>query len=215
MFHLYGLFILLGLLSSLILIYIDKKRIKKYNLTFDQILDITICGLTGAIAGARLWFLFFDFNYNINACWYNFTEGLSLLGGLYGGIGGIYLYGKFINLSAVNIFNFIYPYAPLINSFGRIGCLMALCCGPFQIISSIYYFFIFIIFYKYKNKFDTLNYPFLYYIYAVLIERLLFDPLREDAYFITPYITYYQLISLFLILIIFLTSKWVRVILKK
>lgn len=54
--------------------------------------------------------------------------GFVFYGGLFGAIGGLYLYGRVRTLNLHDLFQASVPCFPLFHAFGRIGCFMAGCC---------------------------------------------------------------------------------------
>jgi phosphatidylglycerol:prolipoprotein diacylglycerol transferase len=191
--HPYGLSISVGFLISFFLIYLDKKRRAAYNLSFDFLTNSASVITTGAILGARIWYVFFDTSFpsfSVLELLCFSDGGLSLIGGLIGGMLFAWITCRMHSYSIFSLFNFIAPYLCLINAFGRIGCYFSPCCGgmllspieiPIQFVSSFHYFCYFIIFFVWRKRLDSSNEPFFFLYPAIIfLERILLDSFRYD-----------------------------------
>lgn len=205
-FYLYGFCIYLGFLFFLISIFFDKKRLKKYNFSLDTIILSSTYTISGGVLGAKIWFILFDSTEAIDLQ-YIFSipsNGLSLLGGLFGGTLALIIFCYFNKYTFILFCNLISPHILFLNIFGRIGCFFSPCCNgllygiPLQIISAIYYSLFLFLFMIIKNILDKNNRPFfILYPFIVFFERILFDSFREDQVVILYKITKYQIISTF------------------
>lgn len=216
--NLYGICISAGIIIAFISLYIfENVNILKNE---DYINVITYIYFF-AIIGARVWHIIL---YDSNQAWWKFYEpGYSLFGALIGIIMcSSYLIHKKILQN--EIIKNISLYGLLVNCFGRIGCYCADCCEgciqiikiiPLQIISSIWYYFCFLILKKLYNNYKFLNYEYIiFYTLCIALERLLFDSFRYDVKFKYFYIfTQYQSYSLCFILIgiiVLLVKKFLK-----
>jgi len=117
----YGIFITIGILVALIL---GKARSKKYNISFDVIMDIFIIALPSAIVGARLYYVIFEWSYygshlieilNIRG------GGLAIHGGIIGAIIACYFMCKKYKVSLLNLLDLAAPCFPIAQAIGRWG----------------------------------------------------------------------------------------------
>lgn len=141
--------------------------------------------------------------------------GFSLLGASLGGITGLSYYlssKKYI----VNIAGCIPISVLLIHSFGRLGCFLSKCCdgslGGYSLYPIViaFYFIFFIIglaFYK-KKYITTLKSGLYYYIFAIFLERFLFDPCRFDSVKTAYFLTYYQYVGIIYLIAAFLIIRY-------
>ena len=153
--HMYGVFIALGLIACIIVLFIyAKKRNMPPELT-DFIFFLAVF----AIAIGFLFGMLFQATYNwIESGFkeFDFYSGMTVMGGLIGGAGtfllGYFLIGKFYfkgKNKNVHIKHFgnLLGFAPccitIAHAFGRLGCLMAGCChgeylGSEKVVGGIY-----------------------------------------------------------------------------
>ncbi len=124
----YGFFIALSVLLFLWLGTRDPKR--RALLSNDQFMSLILLGISSAIIGGRLLYIFA--NWNILDHFYELFEiwngGFSVLGSILGILFTIPWYLHQQKLKTVPILDFIAVYAPLIQSISRIGCFFAGCC---------------------------------------------------------------------------------------
>ena len=124
----YGALIALGVVVSLALITRDH-RYTKLNLE-KSLLDIISITILAAFAGGRILFALterqqYDSLIDMILPW---TGGLSLLGSIIGVLLVLPLYLKRLRIPILPFLDLIAIYAPLAQSFGRIGCFLAGCC---------------------------------------------------------------------------------------
>lgn len=120
LFHLYGLIIGVGIVVALFLI---ERKAKQHEI-FEVIESLTIPTLFCGIVGARIWHVITDFGLyqnSLHKIFFIWEGGLSILGGLVGGITAIYFYSQknktiFYRVLDVCIFG-----VPIAQSVGRIG----------------------------------------------------------------------------------------------
>ena len=91
----YSIFILLGMLSALFILYINAKR---ENIDMDKLLDIVFYTVIFSLLGARLHYVLFNLDYYIKnplEIIQTYKGGLAIHGGIIGGLIGSYLYAKY------------------------------------------------------------------------------------------------------------------------
>src|SRR3990167_3659904 len=122
--HWYGLMYLFGFLGGWGLLAL-RLRFSPRNITYEQLSDILFYVALGVIIGGRLGYMIF----------YNFAEamrhplsilmiwqgGMSFHGGLIGVIVALWLYGRHIGKSLIELTDFITPVVPIGLGAGRIG----------------------------------------------------------------------------------------------
>ena len=146
----YGSMILLGIICGALLLLWRAKR-KGYSRQ-DAFFAFLYGGI-GLFIGAKLLFLIQAMP-EIIAQWDRLISDLAQLGsllssgfvfygGLFGGIGGVWIYARQYHLSFRELLEILIPVVPFIHAFGRIGCFMAGCCygipydGPFHVVFEI------------------------------------------------------------------------------
>ncbi len=209
----YGVAIAIGLL---LLVYLaSKDTILKKLLSSDELYTLIMLGICSGVVGGRLLYLATNWHdlsywYEIFAVW---QGGLSITGVILGVLitTCCYLWTHVIPLLAVT--DRFAVYAPLAQTFGRIGCFIAGCCygtvcnkawavtythqnvfaplylplHPAQLYSALILFGIFIFLYCYaqKRKLKTGQLTFLYLMFAGA-ERFVVDFWRGDrTFFVT------------------------------
>ena len=126
--HAYGTCIAIGALLAFYLFTQDQKVQKL--ITPQQVIAVVQCIFAGGYFGGRLLCMVSQHEY-VEDIWFLFKfwePGLSLLGGILGGIAtlSIYLYTQ--KISFLSFFDRLSIYIPLIQSFGRVGCFFTGCC---------------------------------------------------------------------------------------
>lgn len=230
-FSLYGVIILVALLSNVIVVV---PLLKKYSYDYREILGILLYQLVGIIGGAKL--LSFLQNYQQYNGEFNFVKvGLSAYGGVIGAIIFILLFSFQFKKSLKELLYIFMPSIPLMYSIGKVGCFLAGCCYgieyngifkvayhysmsapkdiylfPIQIVESIVFFviFVYIISKHKKNQFNlkTLGKGFVF----CSISKFLLDFFRMSHK--NMFLSTNQIISVFftiigLILLIYADSK--------
>lgn len=121
--NIFGLFVALGVLAGTI---ISVKEAKRRDFDIDILLNVIIVAIIGGIVGARLYYVLvfnLDFYLNNPAKIFAFRDGgLSIQGGLIGGIILSLLYVKYKGLKVLKIADIIAPGIILGQAIGRIGC---------------------------------------------------------------------------------------------
>ena len=121
---LYGIFIIIAILSGLLIVF---KNTKHLNFKNEEIIGLlTYIGL-GAIFGAK-YFTFFTNPQKFNGI-FEFTKvGLSSYGAVIGIIILLFLFSKQYKKSFKNLIYILLPSIPLMYGIGKIGCFLAGCC---------------------------------------------------------------------------------------
>lgn len=120
-FHLYGVFIFLGLL--LLRSYL-KANCAKYNLPFSHVESAFIISLIFALFGARFYHVLSNFSYysqHWNETFSVWQGGLGIFGVISGGITGIAIYSHLKHLNLGNLLDLIFPPLLLVQAIGRLG----------------------------------------------------------------------------------------------
>lgn len=134
--QIYGLIIIMSIISGLLVIYNNLKDEKFKN---EKILGLMIYIVAGAIIGGK--YYTFIMNYNEFKGIFSFNKvGLSSYGAIIGIIIMIIIFSKQFKIKFSKIMYIIMPSIPLIYGIGKFGCFIAGCCygieytGPFKII---------------------------------------------------------------------------------
>lgn len=117
----YAVFIVLAFVVGIVLC---KKDDGKYNIKFENILELAIIMIPVALICARIYFILFKLEYYIQ----NPSEildirngGLAIYGGIIGAIITIIVYCKKKNMSILDMLDYIVPYLALGQAIGRWG----------------------------------------------------------------------------------------------
>lgn len=117
----YAIFIVLAFIVGIALC---RKDSGKYNIKFENILELAIIMIPVAIISARIYFILFKLEYYIQ----NPSEildirngGLAIYGGIIGAIITIIIYCKKKNISILDMLDYIAPYLALGQTIGRWG----------------------------------------------------------------------------------------------
>ena len=117
----YAIFIVIAFILGILLC---KKDNGKYNIKFDDVLELLLFVIPISIISARLYFILFRLNYYIQ----NPSEildirngGLAIYGGIIGAILTIVLFCKKKNINILDMCDYIAPYLPLGQAIGRWG----------------------------------------------------------------------------------------------
>lgn len=219
----YAIFIVIGIIISLILC---KKDNNKYKIKFETILEISIIALPISILFARMYYVLFKLEYYIK----NPAEillikdgGLAIYGGIIGGIIVIYFYTKKKKINILDVLDYIAPYLALSQSIGRWGNFFnieaygtktknILRMGiiengryievhPTFLYESICDGLIFIILYLLRNKRKYKGQITYVYLLLYSLIRFIIEPLRADSLMLGN-IRVSQILSLILFIII-------------
>lgn len=117
----YAVFIVLAFVVGIVLC---KKDDGKYNIKFENVLELSIIMIPVALICARIYFILFKLEYYIQ----NPSEildirngGLAIYGGIIGAIITIIVYCKKKNMSILDMLDYIVPYLALGQAIGRWG----------------------------------------------------------------------------------------------
>ena len=117
----YAIFIVIAFVLGILLC---KKDDGKYNIKFEDVLELLLFLIPISIISARFYFILFKLDYYIQ----NHNEildirngGLAIYGGIIGAILTIVLFCKKKNINILDMCDYIAPYLPLGQSIGRWG----------------------------------------------------------------------------------------------
>ena len=119
--YMYGFCIILGIVISLILC---KKDDGKYNIKFQEILDLAVFVLPVSIISARLYYVVFNLNYyaqNLKEIFNIRNGGLAVYGGIIGAIITIIVFCKIKRIKVLDMLDYLAPYLALGQAIGRWG----------------------------------------------------------------------------------------------
>jgi phosphatidylglycerol:prolipoprotein diacylglycerol transferase len=122
----YAIFIVLAFAIG---IAFCKKDDGKYNIKFEDILNILIFLIPISIICARLYFVLFKLDYYAKNPLEIFNirnGGLAIYGGIIGAVITILVYCKYAKLSVLDVIDYIAPYLPLRTSNWKMGKLCKL-----------------------------------------------------------------------------------------
>lgn len=117
----YAIFIAIAILIAIIAL---KKDCKKYNINYNDILELMIIVIPVAIICARLYYVIFNIQYYLD----NPSEiinirngGLAIYGGIIGGAITTIIFCKIKKIKILDMFDMIVPYLSLGQAIGRWG----------------------------------------------------------------------------------------------
>lgn len=122
--HWYGIMYLIAFAAAWILCTIRGKR-DDIRLNADQVSDLIFYAALGVILGGRLgYMLFYDFMPFVHHPWIIFRVwdgGMSFHGGLLGVTLALWLYGRKVNKTFLQLTDFVAPVVPIGLGLGRLG----------------------------------------------------------------------------------------------
>ncbi len=127
-FTVYGILYFIGILLSVSVIMILKKRTSLF--TYDVVYFLTFV-FVGMLIGSKLLFILVSLKQIIKlklSIIQTMSGGFVFYGGLIGGFLGGLIYCKMFHLESVDFFDLTSVAIPLGHAIGRIGCLTAGCC---------------------------------------------------------------------------------------
>ncbi len=109
--------------SLALAIFLCKKNNGKYNIKFDDIIDLSIILIPVAFICARLYYVLFNLkSYTNFASILNIKDGgLAIYGGIIGGAIVVYIFCKKKNIKMLDLLDYIVPYLALGQAIGRWG----------------------------------------------------------------------------------------------
>jgi len=207
--QMYGLMLFIGLILSIVFLICDP--LTKKLVTQQQLLDGIAVAIFSGLFGARILYLLFNYEklksaWNMLAVW---DGGLSLLGAVIGAVIGLFFYLGKQYIPKLKFFDLLALYAPLLQSFGRVGCFFAGCCYgittfPLQLYSAGLLFLIFLFMQLFVRRFfkepgQTVS----FYLILIGFERFFTDFLRGDREFLEwnslSYFSVHQYIAIVMI----------------
>lgn len=124
----YAVMMVVGFLLCLLIL---KKRVIKYQLSLDLVMDLAFYLVVGGVLGARLIYVLQNIPYyreNLLEIVNLRAGGLSWHGAMLGGLLVIWLYTRSKKISLPQIFDLMAPVWLFGLSIGRIGCFLNGCC---------------------------------------------------------------------------------------
>jgi len=126
--HAYGVCISLGIILALWLLHKDQKA-KQLMSQYDLTLSLQYIILGGYLGGRIVCVLSEDTNNQDFVLLFKFWEpGFSVLGTIVGAVTALFVLLWYKKIPILNYSDRITIYAPLVQSFGRLGCFFAGCC---------------------------------------------------------------------------------------
>lgn len=109
--------------SLALAIFLCKRKDGKYNISYDDIIDLSIILIPVAFICARLYYVIFNLkSYTSLASVLNIKDGgLAIYGGIIGGAITIYFFCKKKNIKMLDLLDYIVPYLALGQAIGRWG----------------------------------------------------------------------------------------------
>lgn len=117
----YAIFIVIAFIIALLLL---KRDDGKYNIKFEDVLEVLVIGIPIAFICARLYFVLFkleDYIHNPLEIFNIRSGGLAIYGGIIGCVITIMVYCKIKKIKVLNMLDYIVPYLPLGQAIGRWG----------------------------------------------------------------------------------------------
>ena len=120
---------ILIVLAFIIGILLCKKDNGKYNINFDNVLELFIIIIPISIICARIYFIIFKLEYYLQEPQeiFNLRDGgLAIYGGIIGAIIAVIIYCKRKNINILDMLDYIVPYLPLGQAIRKMGKLYKL-----------------------------------------------------------------------------------------
>ena len=117
----YGIIIALGMIAGAFVAYRDAKRTGQ---RVDDYVDYTLFGIIGAIVGARLYYVAFEWDYykeNLSEIVNLRAGGLAIYGGIIGGLVAILLFARKRRINPFILTDMVVPPVALAQAIGRWG----------------------------------------------------------------------------------------------
>ena len=126
--HSYGLMIALAVLVAAMAVYREAPR---ENINPDHVLEAVIVTALAGLIGARLLYMFLNWDYYsgrfISSFFVQF-EGLSFYGAFFVGAFALFFWTFYRKINFLKMADLLAPYLALGYAFGRVGCFLNGCC---------------------------------------------------------------------------------------
>jgi len=102
--------------SFVIFIFAAKKRSEKYNIRYEDVLDLSIILIPASLICARIYYVMFNWEYYNGSLFRVFdlrSGGLAIYGGVLGGVLTIYMYCKNKKIEILDFTDLIVPFLAL------------------------------------------------------------------------------------------------------
>lgn len=216
--HSYGLMLAVAFLIG---IFGAKRSVEKIGVSFDNLIDLGVWILVGAIVGARLAYVITEYQYFLKYPWEIIlinSGGLAFHGGLLGGFAAGFWYLKRKGIYPWKLADIITPFIALGYAVVRIGCLLKGCCygkeatvfwalpcsgmddflrHPTQIYSMLGSLLLFWILWKLRNHKQFPGFIFVLYIGLYSVMRFIVEIFRV-APMVFPWLSLAQLVCVIL-----------------
>jgi len=120
-FRWYGILIAIGFLLAIVYAF---KRIKEFGIDADRAIDVILAGTIGAVIGARLYYVIFqweEFEDNLVSIFHIWNGGLAIYGGLIGAFAAGALFCKIRKVKVLPMFDLVCSGMLLGQAIGRWG----------------------------------------------------------------------------------------------
>lgn len=225
----YGLMLAIAFLIG---IFGAGRSAKKIGVSFDNVVDLGVWILIGAIVGARLAYVITEYQYFLKYPWEIIlinSGGLAFHGGLLGGFAAGFWYLKRKKIYPWKLADIIAPFIALGYAVVRIGCFLKGCCygkqatvfwalpcsgndhllrHPTQIYSMIGSLLLFLILWKLRNHKRFPGFLFVLYIGLYSIMRFVVEFFRV-APMVFPWLSLAQLVCIILAVTAFGLIFWI------
>jgi phosphatidylglycerol---prolipoprotein diacylglyceryl transferase len=217
--HAYGLMLAFAFLTA---IFGVGKMAKKYDISFDNIIDLAVWVIIGAVVGARAAYVITEYRDFLSQPWWQVfmvsSGGLAFHGGLIGGFLGGFWYLKHKKIYPWKLADLVAPFIALGYAIVRLGCFMNGCCygkisnvpwalrcaakdaalrHPTQLYSMIGSLIIMAILFRFRNHRHFPGFLFLLYIGLYSIMRFIVEIFRESP-MVFPWLSIAQLVCVIL-----------------
>ena len=182
----YGMMVAIAFLTG---IFIAKLEALRKGIKTDLVYDLSFYFLIGSIMGARIYYILFfglkDFLENPASIFMIWQGGLSIHGGIFGGVITGIIFSKVRKISFWGLADLVSPSIILGQAIGRIGCFLNGCCyginnQPTQIYELVLDFIGFFLLWGLRKKMKFEGGLFLTYLMAYSVIRIIVSQFRAD-----------------------------------
>jgi phosphatidylglycerol:prolipoprotein diacylglycerol transferase len=209
-------------IAFLVAIFGVGKMAKKYDISFDSIIDLAVWVIIGAVVGARVAYVVTEYRYFLSVPWWYVlmvsSGGLAFHGGLIGGFLAGFWFVKVKKIYPWKLADLAAPFIALGYSIVRLGCFMNGCCygkisnapwalrcaandtalrHPTQLYSMIGSLIIAVILFRLRNHRHFNGFLFLLYVGLYSIMRFIVEIFRESP-MVFPWLSIAQLVCIIL-----------------